>query len=920
MRKKLSQSTLLTCLLLSASAAFVSSCQDYEPYSDQHLQDVAYTHEFERQFGKIDPNQNWDLFGQLASKKHIGTRVDDLWDDVEVTYINDFSQAVLVTREADQEYDLVLPEQPNDAGYNISYEETNLGRVVQDFVATAHEFTFAPVHWTTSGNDVVGIYWYTDEEGHADRTIMGQDGELYWIVTKQIMNGKDRLYYVVGQNGTPTAVPTGPNSSNHVFTTYNADHLLGLPVHVKVPEEIPFYGFYIMQTRNGAQTWRYSEAKLNDRVTYTNFADKQPCFVATFNIQRDIDADYPDSRDYICFEDWMDGGDFDLNDLVFTVDGFDTGDVVDQTETHERAILVCEDLKEYDFDFNDIALELYYSEETKRVYEKNEHGRYDLKSETKVPKLEVTAMAAGGWYESTVTFKGTNWTHDWGEIHYLLNEAGSTQSGTGSKKHTVINAGKNFGTEGQKISFPTEGKPLPEKNVQPTGTYPTFLSQLFATDFFTVFSKEENGNAKQITATNPFKGKGEGYAPQMILLPDYFEWPQERKYIAEAYKDFADWVQDITKTDWIFSQESDSITDRGDLQPEIDEIETEVQLEEVLTPANGRIRYTLNNQTRNYYAQYLDLSSIQDDSYDHATAKLYIKYSYKPASTIHLVIADANGNNQTHLLSHQYHQNENYAEYTYTISEPMFLKALQYDRIWIFAENSTNEQNRPNIAEATIEIHNVTKEAHHKLFVNPQYMTFESLATQQIHAESATGAEITYTSSDPTIATVQKVDNNTAIVTPVSDGYASIIVRAEPSTVNNKEYKSTSERVSVEVIMGSDSRVILRLGATQDIAGATGNLTQYALCTTARTIMDSWTNGATLTVSKTAGDTASFQIQTESGSVVGGTQTTNAQGMVTYNFSYDQLQQFKNSDGSGYTFKVVHSSNTYIQSASLQKN
>ena len=65
MKRVSTQSTLLTCLVLSASAAFVSSCQDYEPYNDQHLQDVAYTHEFERQFGKIDPNQNWDLYGQL---------------------------------------------------------------------------------------------------------------------------------------------------------------------------------------------------------------------------------------------------------------------------------------------------------------------------------------------------------------------------------------------------------------------------------------------------------------------------------------------------------------------------------------------------------------------------------------------------------------------------------------------------------------------------------------------------------------------------------------------------------------------------------------------------------------------------------------------------------------------------------------
>ena len=920
MKRVSTQSTLLACLVLSASAAFVSSCQDYEPYNDQHLKDVAYTHEFERQFGKIDPNQNWDLFGQLARKKKIGTRVDDYWAQVNVTPINDFNQAVKVSKAADAEYDLVLPEQPNNAGYNIRYEETNLGRVVQDFVATAHEFTVAPVHWTTSGTDEIGIYWYTDEEGHADRTIMGQDGELYWLVTKKIIDGKSRLYYVVGENETPTAVPTGPNSSSHVFTTYNADHLLALPINVQVPEDIPFYGFYIRQGND----WRYSEAKLNTRVTYTNFADKQPCFVATFNIQRDIDANYPDSRDYLCFEDWMNGGDFDLNDLVFTIDGFHQEDIIDQTTVSETAVLVCEDLKEFDFDFNDIALELNYTEETNRVYKQNDQGRYDLDQEntTTIQKLEVTAMAAGGWYESTVSFKnGNNWSYDWGEIHYLLGEDGATQAGTNSKKHAVINAGKIFSAEGLKISFPAEGKPLPEKDNQ----YPTYLSQLFATDFFTIISKVD-GAADKIISNGTYKGKGEGTAPQMMLLPKYFEWPQEGVYINDTYSGFSEWVADVTKTDWILNSQDESlITDRGDLQPVITpDVPTEITDEKNLTPVNGTIQYSINNTNRTYYAQYLDLSGIQLQANDHATAKLHIKYASKPASTIHLVIADANGDNQTHLLAHQYNSSENYTEYTYSISEPMFLKALQYDHIWIFAENSNvtwnqqNESNRPQIDEAIIEIHNVTAEAHHKLFVDPHYMTFENTNVQEIYASSSTGAIINYTSSDESIAKVEKIDNNHARVTPMADGYASIVVRAEASTVNGKEYKSTSERVSVEVIMGSDTKVILRLGATQHDASAQDNLTEYALCTTARIVMDSWNNGATLTVAKTAGGNASFQIQNADGSFKSATKTTDNQAI--YVFSYDELQQFKNSDNSGYTFKILHTDNTYIQSASLQKN
>ena len=58
------------CLLLAGTMVFVSSCQDYEPFSDETLHDKAYTQEFVKQFGEIDPDQDWDLFGQLA--RHIG--------------------------------------------------------------------------------------------------------------------------------------------------------------------------------------------------------------------------------------------------------------------------------------------------------------------------------------------------------------------------------------------------------------------------------------------------------------------------------------------------------------------------------------------------------------------------------------------------------------------------------------------------------------------------------------------------------------------------------------------------------------------------------------------------------------------------------------------------------------------------------
>ena len=905
MKRVSTQSTLLTCLVLSASAAFVSSCQDYEPYNDQHLKDVAYTHEFERQFGKIDPNQNWDLFGQLARKKKIGTRAPKA-SEIIVTELNTNADTVHVTQADNEEYQKVLPEGAGGSIWqnpNLRYEDTNLGRVVQDFVATAHEFTIAPVHWTTSGNDVIGIYWYTDDESEATETIMGADGELYWIVTKPIITGKSRLqYYGYERNqwggssnlGIHT-ISSSENDCSYVFNSpYNAQYLISHPVKVEVPEEIPYYGFYLQQN-----TKQYSEAKLNTHIT--NFGDKQPCYVATFNIQRDIDADYHDDRDYLCFEDWFRNGDFDLNDLVFRVEGFDEQAVIDQTTVNENAILVCEDLKEFDFDFNDIAIELNYAEEIDRQYAfDHQKGQYYITKVDTIQSLKVTALAAGGAFESTVTINN----QEWGEIHALLNESPVP---TDPKKHKIINASGTYtDLHGESMLF-TKAQ-LPEKNVGVgEGQYPTYLSQLFDSEgFFKIVSKED-GEAVKIISNDSFKGKGQGTAPQMMLLPDYFEWPQEQKYIVEAYTGFSEWVQDVTKTSWILdSQVEELITDRGDLTPSISpEAPSEVTESIVLNPQRGTFTYTDNAGSHTYNnGIFLDLSEIQDEAYDGATAKLHITYTSRPSERIW--IDDAFGGE---ILSHNTAATDDVTVVTYTISATKLKNALASNGIWIVSRYDS----QVNISAATIDIHNVTTEAHHKLFVNPLYMTFETMEPQTITASSSTHGIITFTSSDKSVATV---DENTGVVTPVAEGYCSIVVRAEESTVDGKLYKSSSERVSIEVITGDESRVVLVLGPTQNIAGTTESINNYALCTTARDVMDNWSNGATLTVTKTAGDAASFRIKNASGTVVGAAQTTNDR--ANFTLTSVQLQQCKNSDG-GYTFRIEHTDNTYIQSAILYK-
>ena len=782
MKKGSTQSTLLTCLLLSGTAAFVSSCQDYEPSSDQHVQDVAYTHEFERQFGEIDPEQNWDLFGQLARKRHAGTRADQYVGQVTTTELGPDSYIHISQDDAD-EYAKVLPDENN-----------NLGKVKEDFVGTAHTFTLAPVYWYTGSpkdRHELGIYWYTDEEKNADVTIMGADGELYWLVRKPLIWNKHNLYYIKSEGGQETEVETGTSSNvtlrsaGHVFNSpYNGIELISHPIQVTVPEEIPYFGFYIRDNTGGWGT-RYSESKLNPAIQQSA---TRPSFAATFNIQQDIDPSYTGSnRQYLCFEDNFDPRetDFDLNDLVFAIEGFDEGAIIDRSTANEKAVLVCEDLTQFDFDFNDIALGLNYTNELDREFKWNNNtGVYDLIKTTEILKLEVTPMAAGGACESTVSLNDETW----GEIHTLLNES---PAATDPKKHQIINAASIYvDRKAQTKTFDKTQLPVPRVG-EGTGQYPTYLSQLFAEGFFAITTTD--GDATTIITNNAFKGKEDGKAPapQMILLPDYFEWPQEQMYIKEAYTGFASWVEDVTKTDWILtSQKENMITDRGDLKPEVNPEAPAEVLENVrLNPESGKV-FEYDESTTFSRGIFLDLSGIQDDAYDESSAKLHVVYDTKPNALIYLDDA-----NKHEILRDNYSYGSNIYN-TYSISAEKFKLALASDGLWIVA----NGDSRIRISFAEIDIQNVTTEAHHKLFVDPTYITFENSTPVKITANSTTGGEISFTSTDNSIVTV----NENGLVTPHANGYASILVRAEASTDSNgKQYKATSERVSVEVRLGN---------------------------------------------------------------------------------------------------------------------
>ena len=853
---KIKLSPLKVCLLLAGSAALVSSCQDYEPFSEQRIQDVAYTREFTRQFGDIDPNQDWDLFGQLTrgigpTTRGAATQVTSRWTTETVTFTPD----EIAT------YKQVLPES-NEAPRALA--ETNLGQVTQNFTTTARTLKLAPVYSVSSskGKDEIGIYWYVQPGAASDKDQYGDNVETLTVMVDDGNGGVTARYI----QRVPI-IRSGPEHSSESFVNHmreNGDGSVTSNIcEVTIPASIASYGFYITNhDYDGSSTPRtkYSESALNTKVP--EYGDIDVSWAATFNL-KELGLSETDDQQYLCFEDWMDKNNFDLNDVVFGIKDFDPTTIIDHDAENEKAILVCEDLNNFDFDFNDVVLGLNYKEEAEYEWRNSTAPDGSTYMERKlVPgsekrSLTITPMAAGGAFESTVAFGGTSET-TLGRIHALMGENPVIESATGHNPlNPIFNATAEYKGDGESTTF--EGDDLPAKGsdvgIGEGFAYPTFLSKLFAQGYFKIYCTQgkSSGNVQARLLTNKTQTETDTYyddetntsfaqAPQMMLLPYYFEWPQEEKWIQDAYTGFADWVSDASKTDWIkTSQTKDLIVERGDF--------IEESTNPTVDPGNIKEEFNINvEQPKKFeYDENTTYNNgvfvpIGDDVLinEGATAELKVTFLYKPANTFYFDDADGN-----ELFKDQSGLNNLYRSDGSAIANPVRTDYSQFNQTWfpwddftpititypITAEETSKAVNSGGIwifcaddyafkieEVALLTVTGVTDPTTvHDLTVNPTSLTFASSEAQgqtitatctTISALSA----ITFVSSDETVATVSANSNGTVTVTPVAEGTATITVTAPAEGDYGKRTRT------IKVTVGSESD--LTIEQVNDVWGA----------------------------------------------------------------------------------------------------
>lgn len=251
--------------------------------------------------------------------------------------------------------------------------------------------------------------------------------------------------------------------------------------------------------------YNYSLPELNKRINHMDGnQDNRHTYDATRGAIKAASWTF-NGQTFFGFEDG--GGDEDLNDIVFWVEGqyktpeppIEVPDPDPLPEPQaESWIIACEDLGNTDdIDFNDVVFSVSHTA-----------------GET---TAKVTPLAAGGVLPSNIYYGGSNL----GEIHNLINGAQPNANG----QYSMLNTSSK-GTPGSAITINVPA----DYSVTNHG--------------FTVKVKDQNESIVLESAQI-------GTAPQMLVLPGEWAWPTERTPIGTAYSTFANWSKAAnTAIDW----------------------------------------------------------------------------------------------------------------------------------------------------------------------------------------------------------------------------------------------------------------------------------------------------------------------------------------------------------------------------------
>lgn len=369
------------------------------------------------------------------------------------------------------------------------------------YVAQTSEVYFYPLFWNTTS--FLGVK-YVDEIGIYNPENSDQKVKLFDTKSDKV------LQYSKKTDGSSwTNCPNNDSKTNDANGGYKSQG-----IKVTLPEGWRSFGLYI---KNGRNDVFYSQSSKNNRVVKCGTV---------------LDSN---KNNVICMGDEYLAG---INQILFRIVGASTVNI-----NMQSWLLACEDLGDTgDYDFNDLVFKC----------EKKNEGT----DKTADYKLKITPLAAGGTLEAQYGFDGV--VHK--EIHAAF---GKTQKVNG--KYLMLNTNAGSGEGVDNVSPLDAGKIIKEygtTNFNVATELQKFFIRVGGTsatmeDSPTPEYEEKNGS---YIITAPKKGS----APQMIIVPEGWNWPKERVSILDAYPEFSTWSSDASKDDWDLAKAKDG---NGDICP-----------------------------------------------------------------------------------------------------------------------------------------------------------------------------------------------------------------------------------------------------------------------------------------------------------------------------------------------------------------
>ena len=500
-------------LFTAAAAAALAACSDYDPGLSEEAVNLTeaeeqlineYTANFIDRYGQIDENHTWG-FGEMGSVDEQGTRTSDPNSNIWLEYTKG-----KILDANNHEYDgivsikvkdgVVVPGFPvknNYSNYNgkyhvmfpnndpstnkehwftydemITYMQQNqitevipLGDVTNpntlsdaEVAAVKAEFDKQKLNYVSKSNINYDSYYVQQIwHGNAKHSGTDQNGQVVEVV------GGDKVDYLCA------------DGNDHFYNFNNSDFSNGTG------------GMMLIYDSNTNKFGYHNSYDATDYYDNFRLVELNGNYYVGFDFESNGADEKKVARDYI-FNDW----------IVKIIPGNGGGTPIPNDE-HWR--IMCEDLgNTYDFDFNDLVYDVYYT---------GEEDNYTA---------HITLQAAGGTLPIYIGQKDE--AH---EVHRLF---GFEPQANGS--YLPVNVGT--------------GKTADPKDITITGledTNPDNISIFVTTK--TGGTEALNGNA--ITLLPPVS-KSISNAPQKICIHDTtVKWTKESQQIEYAYPHFDAWVQ-----------------------------------------------------------------------------------------------------------------------------------------------------------------------------------------------------------------------------------------------------------------------------------------------------------------------------------------------------------------------------------------